>query len=260
VSFGWDTRHTGEGLSLVLHDTSNIESQTGPTFQENVNDGFGEEPVYMMPWDTNMTLSLGDTHARCRLTANQHPFYSGETTDANGDQEWGYRRYARWRYLPAWRLDSCIDNFRLYLGSQGDMTPHAVRYDVAAKPRWVINPLARLPAGARIIGVGGRIFEPMDANRNHPHVELSLENGALVTPDYDQTLDRSLGRVTERRLGYSAVPVQGSKIIATYLDRNPDDNALINDGSDNWSEIPWILELSVRYSTGAPRILSWMAR
>ncbi|MGE4159763.1 MAG: hypothetical protein AB7F75_11785, partial [Planctomycetota bacterium] len=261
VSFGWDARYqSGEPLKLVLHDVSNRESQTGVTFQENVNDGTGEEPLYMMPWDTNMTLSLGETHARSRLTPTLHPFHSGENTDANGDFEWSFRRFSKWRYVPAWRLDSCVDNFRLYLGSHGDMTPVTNRYDVSANPRWVVNPAARLPAGARIIGVGGRIFEPQDSAMNYPHVELSLENAGVVSPIYDHSLGYSQGRVTERRLGYAPVALQGSKIVATYRNLKPDGSGLVNNGSDNWAEIPWLVELSVRYSTGIPRIISWSAK
>ncbi|MGE4159773.1 MAG: hypothetical protein AB7F75_11835, partial [Planctomycetota bacterium] len=107
VTFAWDGRYgSTEPLKLVLHDTSNMEGLHSVIFEENYGDATDPEPYDMMPWDSNMTLSFGEAHGRCRLLPGQHPFFSGDGADVNGDFSYAFRTYAPGRYLPVWRLDS----------------------------------------------------------------------------------------------------------------------------------------------------------
>lgn len=259
VTLAWDCRYSAaEPLKLVLHDASNIEAQLPVVFQENANAAsLAPEPLSMMPWDSNMTFSVGEAHGRCRLLPDYHPFFSGDATDPNGEATRGFRTYAPLRYLPLWRLDSCIDNLRLCLGNRGDLTEDAERFDVSAEPVWVLKPSKVIPAKARIQSVGARIFEPLDENNNFPFVEISLDHGMTASPATIHSLDRAQGRVTERLHEYQAEPVQDATLKLAYRNLTPDGNNLVNDTSDNWSEIPWIMEVTIRYSEGGPRVLSW---
>lgn len=261
VTFAWSGKfEEANPLTLTLHDASNIESQSPVSFEENHGVGpMGPEPYDMMPWDSCMTLSLGEAHARCRIDPSQHPFFSGDGADVNGDFTRGFQDYAAGRYLPAWRLDSSIDNVRLYLGSQGDVIPRPERYEVTHEPAWSLDAARMIPRSARITGVGARIFEPLDENQNFPLVEISMVDpgGTQLAPESDLALDRSLGRVTERAVSFGSVPADGSRVFLTYRNITPSADPLINNGADNWAEIPWIMEVSLRYSEGAPRILSW---
>ncbi|MGE4159919.1 MAG: hypothetical protein AB7F75_12575 [Planctomycetota bacterium] len=259
VTLAWDCKYSAtEPLKLVLHDASNIDTQLPVVFRENANaTNLAPEPLSMMPWDSNMTFSLGEAHGRCRLLPDYHPFFSGDANDPNGEATSGFRNYAALRYLPLWRLDSCIDNLRLCLGNRGDLVEDAGRFDVSGEPAWTLKPSKVIPAKARIHSVGARIFEPLDENNNFPLVEVSLDHGGTGTPATIHCLDRAQGRVTERLHEYLAVPVQGAALKLSYRNMNPDGNNLVNDGSDNWAEIPWIMEVSIRYSEGGPRVLAW---
>ena len=104
MTFAWDcTYGAAQPLKLLLHDVSNLESNSEVVFEENINNGSGAEPTSMMPWDSNMTFSLGEDPKR---------------------------------------------------------------YDLSSEPDWVLDPSRVIAGGGRILGIGARIFEPLDDQNN----------------------------------------------------------------------------------------------
>jgi hypothetical protein len=233
----------------------------------------------MIPFDSAMTLSFGEIQAR-RLT---NVSWKGRTSQAG-------------HYYPFWRLNSCLDNIRLYFGAADQTFLHsayyshdggaffqnnpgiynAMRYQVTnvnvdpahlktVEPLWQIQ--TEIPEGARFLSCSIHAYYP--PNENTPALELKAWKldkifGSSIScfplnmmPDNEQELFYENERVGKKQDLMMDVRYTARK--TNKLDRKLE---TLGDPLDYFTnhvtEIPWIKEVRTRHiRPEGPVILFW---
>jgi hypothetical protein len=245
----------------------------------------------MIPFDSAMTLSFGESQAR-RLYGISR-YYKNMNVDS-----------ANHHYYPFWRLNSSLDNIRVYFGSSDIYSSDrpgtdyfendgncyqckgfydAMRYRVVNKnfsseheginePAWRCLP--GLEGGGRLISAGMRVYYPPKQDGNIPYVSLKAfrlkEDASIVEIAPGSRLPRN-----EQVLFFKGARVfSKEKLLLEIRYTARDINALDSDLS-TWGEIlkytpsqgghvtdiGWFKELNFRFipSEGV-KILSWEER
>ncbi|MGE4159488.1 MAG: type IV pilin protein [Planctomycetota bacterium] len=199
---------------------------------------------------------------------------------------------------PLMRLNSSIDNIVIRMGeigassnppnpSQGDVetwvesnvSTQAHRYPVDAgvdppvEPKWTLNP--ELPMGAKLLYVGARIYDlPFlyDAQASGdlapwqtPRVDFEFEDsdGSCTLDNSPATVGQFLGtRYTSPAMRHPPYPRNtgpSARLRLIYKAEDAEGHSLDSDG-DNWnfSDIPWIQEVSWSYIPSQPKFLSFV--
>jgi hypothetical protein len=246
--------------------------------------GIGGSEGLLAPFDSALTLSFGESHAR-RMKAY---VFNGITSRT------GY-------YYPYWRLNSCLDNIRMYFGSSTDSDGRtlsspprdklgfnydtyahipfgddlaktnvagALRYKVMStqaghpfdnEPEWTLN--TGIPVGSRFLSCAIRVYYPPTPKTlsvpNTSYVSLQAsETGGMIKRDL---IPSDLTR-NEQELFYKDERADKGKQIVltvTYTARQPDlDGDLgtlgdplkyTTDAGGHFTDLAWIKEVSTRH-------------
>jgi hypothetical protein len=167
-SSGHTVTYSQQHLWLFLHDILFLKSSGYPSnsgaFELRASGGNfaykGDSPHdggkgAILPFDSSMILSLGEAHARrpwaCQLN--------------------GYASQADY-YYPYWRLNSCMDNFRLYLGpgDNGGTAPAIIPEQYFDTSNYRIGPVSpeKNWLGAMRYHVMNSSYIPEETSLRHP--------------------------------------------------------------------------------------------
>jgi hypothetical protein len=220
-SFPWFSLESREQIWIFLHDSANQHlGKSNPKFHQGIEYGTVANPDFLYPGNNNSNFQNG---GGLGLILPMNPLMTLSFGEAHAMRVQGYQMDAKSSapdmYYPFWRLNSCIDNIRFYMGSSdnsnypvsgifpdylkfrsdaylgdgvspGTNSASAMRYFVmnpsygAAhprknEPRWSLE--FNVKKGSRLLATAARIYYPQ--SNNTPYVRMKvLKNGNELPP------------------------------------------------------------------------------